>query len=130
DKITEIEVPLSTDLRGIREQEIGGSVDAEKAATIIMHLSSHTSHLRGTMETGMRQLVEGASNMFDDPDNLATMIGLDQSEPSSRFNDHFWKEAQKFVDEKDLAVPNELIEKIAFFLARENFSTTLDNAMP
>lgn len=130
DKITEIEVSLSTHLRGIREQEIGDKVDAEKAATIIMHLSSRTSHLRGTMETGMRQLAEGASSMFDDPDNLATMIGLDQSEPSSRFNDHFWKEAQKFVDEKDLTVPKDLVEKIAFFLARENFATALGDALP
>jgi len=130
DKITELETPLAIQFRAIRDLPVGAIANAEHAANCVLHFSSRTAHLRGTMELGLHQLSNNAASLFDDPDVLANMVGMNAAKPTQQFVDHLWEAVRKHVDPSVLPIPDSVFERMAFAVAREQFSESLQAALP
>jgi hypothetical protein len=130
DRITELETPLAVRLRAIRDLPVGTKANPEHAAECVMHFASRTAHLRGTMEVGLKQLSRNAASLFDDPDLLANMVGLNKTKPSTQFTGHLWDAIRKHVDLASLPIPGDVLERMAFAVAREQFTETLEQALP
>lgn len=129
-RITDLETLLARRFIEIRNQPTGASIDSDIASEIILHFSTRTAHLRGTMEAGLTQFVEGASTLLDNPDNLAHMAGLTENEPNDKFRELIWPKLKNHIDPDKAIIPIELIERILFFFAQENFEDALETTLP
>lgn len=129
-QITDLETPLALEFHRLRDLDAGSTADPAVSAKVVLHFSSRTAHLRGTMESGITKLADGASAILDDPDNLARLMGLQESEPTEKFREMIGQELQKHFDPATTKVPKEIVERIIFFMAKENFSTLVDGALP
>lgn len=130
DKITEAETPLSSLLHRIRSLPVGAVVGAVEAAEIVTHLVPRTAHFRATIERGLRLIASGAVELFSDEDRLQAAIGLDQDVPTDRFREIATKELQNHHAITEIGIPISLLERIAFFMAKESFSTLVSDALP
>lgn len=133
DAITDQENPLSDKLIELRSKPIGSAVNSRLAAELVNHLAPRTAHLRQTLERGMRQLISGATELLSQQDKIERLLGLDQSAPTKAFSDRFSENLQHIGQIEQIAqlgLPKELIERIAFQHARENFASSMVEALP
>lgn len=133
DAITAQENSLSDKLIELRSWPVGTEVDSALAAELVNHFSPRTAHLRQTLERGMRQLISGAAELISQQDKIERLLGLDKSTPTKAFSDRFSEELKRLgqIEQiSQLGLPEELIERIAFQHARENFDVAMVEALP
>jgi len=130
DEITEIETPVSRMLSGMRAQSIGATVDPTSAAEIVNHLVPRTAHVRVSIERGLRMMADGVQTILNDDERLQSLMGLDEDEPNEVFRQNLADKLNQIGGLENLGLPAELIQRIAFFMAKENFTTVVADILP
>ncbi|MEQ1550291.1 MAG: DUF4238 domain-containing protein [Sphingorhabdus sp.] len=130
DEITEIETPVSRMLSDMRAQTIGSSIDSTNAAEIVNHLVPRTAHVRVSMERGLRMMADGVQTILNDDERLQSLMGLDEDEPNEVFRKNLADKLNEIEGLENLGLPTELIRRIAFFMAKENFTTLVADFLP
>ncbi|MYG00374.1 DUF4238 domain-containing protein [Candidatus Poribacteria bacterium] len=128
-KITESENSIAKLLHTIRSTVKNKSVDPEHAAAIVAHLAPRTAHIRNSLKQGMSGLLEEAKTVLLDAENIKSMVGLDHSAPNKRFRSQIFSKISKQPEISKLPVPEHVLERIAFYFARENISSFMDNSL-
>ena len=129
-EITIVENRLSLVLRTIRSVPIGRSVDPRTAAEIIAHLAPRTAHIRNSLKHGLSLIVHRATALFSNSDNLQAIVGLDQSVPNDQFRKYVFSDVTKRPEIAGLNLPPHLLERVAFYFAKENAPDFLDKSLP
>lgn len=130
DQITDTESPLALKLRNVRDQLIGSEIDAKQATDIVIHLAPRTAHLRATFEKGMRQLAQGASEIFTKEERVEAMLGLDRGEPTEMFREQIDHLMAEHPIVRALGLPQQVFERVMFVYAKENLGPLLKGQMP
>lgn len=120
---------LGQEFAALRKLAVGSTVDAELAAELITHLAPRSKHLRVAMLAGFHQLAMGAQWLFGSAENLGALLGLDGQAPSERFNAHFRGAIDDYPELKALGLPMPLLERVAFFVAKEQFDVNANNTV-
>ena len=129
-KITDSEKTIAHLLHTVRSTATNKSIDPEHAAAIVAHLAPRTAHIRNSLKHGMSEILGQAKTVLLDAENIMVMAGLDQSEPNKRFRDQVFTELSKNPEISQLAVPEHVLERIAFYFAKENASSFIDSSLP
>ena len=119
DAITAVELKVSRYLRDMRSKSPGERVDPCVAAAIVAHLAGRTAHVRSTLEDMLVRMCKGSEAMFAEAENIEKLIGLDANVPNGRFRKHVVGELADNPDITRLGVPQRVLEKIVFVLAKE-----------
>ena len=130
DEITKIEGTLSQILHSIRSAPIGGSVNPCNAASIVAHLASRTAHVRNSLKHVVPKLLDRVKVFFADADNLQAFGGLDQTAPNDRFRERLFPGLSERPEITDLNLPAHVIERVVFYLAKENAPEFLETRLP
>jgi hypothetical protein len=130
DEITHIETPVSRMLSGMRSQPIGSAINSMNAAEIVNHLVPRTAHVRVSMERGLRMMADGVQTILNDDERLQSLMGLDQDEPNGLFRQNLADKLNEIEGLENLGLPTDLIQRIAFFMAKENFTTLVADFLP
>lgn len=130
DEITDIENVLSKNLAVIRGQHPGTGIDAAIAAEIVDHLVPRTAHVRINIERGLRVMSEGVEMILSDEKRVQSLIGLDEDEPGEAFRKNFSERLNEIEGIENLGVPEHVIQRVAFFQAKENFSSVAEDTLP
>ena len=130
DRISDIESKLALDLQTVRSQTIGDSVDAQAVAAIIAHLAPRTAHIRDSVKHALVQMLDRALDVFTDPTNLQALAGLDCRLPNDQFRENVLRDFISRPEVAALGFPAHVLERIAFYYAKENCPQLLENALP
>ena len=130
DEITDIETPISRMLADIRGAPIGAQINSANAAEVLNHLIPRTAHVRVSIERGLRMMARGVETIISDSDHLQALIGLDEDEPNETFRENLAEKLDEIEGLAGLGLPRELIQRIAFVLAKENFATMASDFLP
>ena len=130
DQISDVESKLALDLRSIRSEEIGNPIDAHAVAAIIAHLALRTAHIRDTVKQALVQMLDQAVDVFNDPNNVQAIVGLDRDAPNDLFRQHVMRDLNSRPEVTTLAFPPHVLERIAFYYAKENCPHFLESALP
>lgn len=126
DKITDAENSLANLYHEVRAQPIGSSVDPDSAAELITHLAPRTSHIRESLAAGFNQFATGAHDAFTDPALMEQLLGLHEDEPTEQFREKLREGLRDMPQIEHLGLPGPLLERVAFYVAKESFDTTVD----
>lgn len=130
-KITDAENAISKSYHAIRVLPVGAPVEAKAAADLVTHLAPRAAHLRLSVAAGFLRLAHAARELFTDPANLEQLLGLQEDEPTDRFRQKLDKglgEAKAQIEAAGL--PGPLLERVAFYVAKESFDTTVEETIP
>lgn len=117
---------LGSHFASLRKQRVGAAVDSSLAAELVMHLAPRARHLRASMGEAVRQLMDETETLLGDTGRLAAMIGFNADTPDDRFAEKMWESLGRLgTDIEATGLPRALLERIGFFLAREQFDTTI-----
>lgn len=130
DEITDIETPVSRILSDMRAQPIGSTVDSMNAAEVVNHLVPRTAHVRVSMERGLRMMSNGIKTILNDDERLQSLMGLDEDEPNEVFRQNLANKLNEIEGLENLGLPTQMIERISFFMAKENFTTLVADFLP
>jgi Protein of unknown function (DUF4238) len=130
DDITEIETGISEKLNLIRAKTIGSTINASDAAEIINHLVPRTAHVRLNLERGLRMMADGIASVLNDEERIQSLIGLDQDEPNEDFKNKLANKLLELGYMEKLGIPIAVIERVAFFQAKENFASLAAETIP
>ena len=130
DQISEAESKLALDLQSIRSAKIGDAIDSHAVAGIIAHLAPRTAHIRDSAKQGIVQILDRAVNVFTDPKNLQAIVGLDRRTPNNQFREYVLRDLISRPEVATLTLPPRVLERIAFYYAKENCPQFLHNALP
>lgn len=130
DDITDIETPVSRILADIRSAPLGAQVNSTNAAEIVNHLVPRTAHVRVSIERGLRMMGHGVETILSDTRRFQDLIGLNEDEPNEVFRQTLAEKLDEIEGIENLGLPRSLIERVAFFLAKENFSTLAADFLP
>jgi hypothetical protein len=130
DDITEIETPISRKLAAIRAEPVGTVINSTDAAEIVNHLVPRTAHVRVNMERGLRMMAHGIEAILSDDDRIQTLMGLGEDEPNEVFRKNLADKLSEIEGIENLGLPENLIERIAFIAAKENFATLAADTLP
>ena len=128
DAITAREPHLSLALRNVRDMPPGNSVEADSAAEIVFHLATRTAHVRSSLGEGADLLLDGASRVFTDADNIAALVGLDAGEPTDLFREGVVNELRTNPVIAGWNLPPRLLERLAFMALKEKPHLLDENA--
>lgn len=129
-KITDAENPLSDFHKTIRAQSVGSEVEANLAAEFVAHFAVRSSHIRVSFADGLRHMLARASDVFTDRARLAQIIGIDQDEPSDNFRENLKDLLSNNPEFAFVGIPPEVLERVAFYIARESFERTSAETIP
>jgi len=101
-----------------------GPVDGQLAAEIISHLSMRSESTRESLTSGVRVMTARMFSLFDDESFIRNFVGLSGKEAGPRFKDKIVAELLKEPKIQQSNIPEEIITRVAFGLAREQFSTS------
>ena len=130
DEITDIETPISRMLADIRAAPIGAQINSANAAEVLNHLIPRTAHVRVSIERGLRMMARGVETIIGDSDHLQALIGLDEDEPNEAFRENLAEKLDEIEGLAGLGLPRDLIQRISFVLAKENFATMAADFLP
>jgi hypothetical protein len=130
DEITEIETPISRMLAEIRAAPVGAQISSASAAEVLNHLIPRTAHVRVSMERGLRMMARGVDTILSDSDRLQALMGLDEDDPTEAFRQSLVDKLEEIEGLAELGLPQDLIRRIAFVLAKENFATMAADFLP
>ena len=121
DAITEVEEQMASTLNGIRSGSPGDPVDAEAAAKVVSHLATRTAHVRSMFGDGVARLLERAEDLFAEPANVETMVGLDDDAPNRLVREAIAKELARWPEIGRTGIPGRVLERIGFMLLQESW---------
>lgn len=130
DDITDIENHVSRVLANIRSAPVGSQISSLNAAKIVNHLVPRTAHVRVSMERGLRMMASGIETILGDAERVQALMGLNEKEPNDLFLRNLAREFDEIEGLESLGLPRSLIERIAFFIAKENFTTRVADFLP
>ena len=130
DAITASESDLALCLDAIRSQAAGDPVDPNTAAAVILHLAPRTAHVRNTLQRGVAKLIDGVATALADSDNVRAIVGLDGDQPTDRFRDLILSDLVERPEVARANIPTHVLERMAFCVARENFSDIARETLP
>ena len=120
DVITQLETDFARALSKIRGQTPGYSVSREDAAALVAHLSMRTAHIRHTGNDLLSRVLAKSKRFFADPNNLATVTGLDADVPTDPFRNYIVNELSETLNPAALGIPPRVFERLVFFALKEN----------
>ena len=118
--ITQLESDFARLLSKIRGQAPGDSVSPEEAAALVSHLSMRTAHIRHTGGDLLAQISAEAKKLFSDSNIIAKLVGLDADVPTDDFRNYIVNALAKDPIAKTLDIPPRILERLVFFLLKEN----------
>jgi Protein of unknown function (DUF4238) len=130
DLITGYEKRLGSLLATLRAASPGQQVDATVAAEVVAHLSIRNAHIRKSFGAGMQLLVDEASNLFTNEDNLRAMLGVTGRQFPEKIAAMVREEMTKDTRFAQTGLPRPVLEKIAFMTMKENFSRAMSDTVP
>lgn len=116
DAITDYERDLAPSVRELREAEPGTTINPNMAAETVVHLVLRTAHLRNLISSGVTQLTDELAALFQDPDRLGAMIGLQGPMLSELVMRGIKDKAEQLVPS---GIPAALAERLIVFMIRE-----------
>ena len=120
DVITQLESDFAKSLSKIRGQTPGDSVSPEIAAALVSHLSMRTAHIRHTGSDLLGRVLAESKRFFADPNNIATVAGLDADVPTDPFRNYIVNELAENLNTAALGIPPRIFERLVFFILKEN----------
>ena len=130
DEITDVESQLSSVLHTIRSGAIGRHVDPHDATAIVAHLAPRTAHIRGSLKHVLARILDQTTALFNDPGKVKGFVGLDRPAPNDRFREKIFANLINRPEIAGLNIPTHVLERIAFYFAKENVSDFLANSLP
>lgn len=127
DEITDYERRLDQLVAELRTISSGDVANSAIAAEVVTHLTTRNAHLRGAFTRGLTSIAEGARTLFGNQDNLLRLLGLDEAEPGPRFRERFSESLDQTPVFAQTGLPRPVLERIAFFFAKENFGSATDD---
>lgn len=124
DSITRYESRLTALVNQLRAIPIGGIAQPDIAAEVITHLTTRNAHIRGAFSHGIKVTAEKISEAFGHRDTLLYILGLDESQPGEKFRKIFNEEIKKDPRFSNICVSENVLVRVAFFLAKENFENS------
>src|SRR5579864_2579729 len=117
-------------LHRVKRLEAGSSVDAADAAAIVAHLATRAGHIREVFADGLKGVVEGAADTLADGGVFRRALGFDAGEPTQRFRDTIRDGLLSRPDVLASGIPPDVVERMAFALASENFGQLFAEQKP
>lgn len=127
DDITDIESSVSRTLAAIRDQSVGTAVSSTDATHVVHHLVPRTAHVRVNLERALRMVADGIETILDDDGRIQTLVGLGEDEVNERFRENFADTLSEIEWIEKLGVPRDIIEKISFIYAKEQYASIATN---
>ena len=120
DVITQMESDFARSLDKIRGQTPGDLVSPETAAALVSHLSIRAAHIRHTGSDLLGRVLAESKVFFADPNNIATVAGLDADVPTDPFRNYIVNELAENLNSAALGIPPRIFERLVFFILKEN----------
>jgi hypothetical protein len=130
DLITDYENGFTNQISSLRSVPVGASADAATAAEVIAHLTIRNAHLRNSFSGGMRLLVEQATDLFCNEQNIRTLFGIDGKAFPPAMAARIDEELASDPRFAATGLPREVLHKIGFMAMKENFSRFVTNSLP
>jgi len=130
DDITDVETPISRLLRSLREKKEGDAVDGEIVAVVLDHLVPRTAHVRASLDRGLKLMARGVVEIISDAERVEALVGLDEDGPNDRFRERLAGKLDEIEGLRELGLPPAVIERVAFFLAKENLQSLAADFVP
>lgn len=121
DAITAVEQRMSSRLNAIRSGSPGDPVDADAAAAVVAHLATRTAHVRSTFGDGVGRLLQRTEELFGDPANVGTVLGLDGAEPNRLVREVIARELARWPQIAQTGIPTDVVERVGFALLKESW---------
>jgi len=125
-RITDYEGRFVTLLNQLRQSSPGVLVDSAIAAEVIVHLTIRNAGLRDAMADGLKGVLAKTFSMITREGALRDLAGLDKSEPDARFQEIMGKIITGDGNFKKLGLPDQLLTRVGFFLAKETVPQNLE----
>lgn len=119
DQITSYENSLSDKVLKIRSLEIDSQVPADLASEVVAHMTVRTAHVRGTFADAAHALLKKLSAITDSEESIASILGLDNPEPSKVISDAIKEpiRSQKLVELS--GIPEATFVRVLYQIMRE-----------
>lgn len=124
DYITDLEDELGPIVATFRETAPGAGIDADDAATCVVHLVMRTKHLRRMLDDGINSIIEEVGELFSDPSRTGNLFGFGSGNLSQAMTDGIRSAAQNLAIQ---GVPTALSERLMTVLVRENQDAIVAN---
>lgn len=130
DLITDYENGFTNQISSLRSVPVGASADAAIAAEVIAHLTIRNAHLRNSFSGGIRLLVEQATDLFCNDQNIRTLFGIDGKTFSPAMTARVDEQLASDPRFAATGLPREVLHKISFMAMKENFNRFVTNSLP
>lgn len=110
----------------MRKSPPGTVVDSAIVAEVIVHLIIRNLGLRDAMADGLKGVVAKAFSMITREGALRNLVGLDKSEPDTRFQEVMGKIIAGDRNLKKLGLPDQLLRRVGFIIAKEAVPRNLE----
>lgn len=130
DVITDYESRLATLVAQLRALPPGSDANSEIVAEVVAHLTTRNAHLRGAFTHAAKTLASKISTLFGDQEKLYQLMGLDEDEPGEKYHKTIGPILRDDPRFKVLGLPDPVLERVAFFIAREDFSRSFAEYLP
>ncbi len=108
----------------------GELIDADTAATAVVHLTVRAAHLRGSFAQFTQRFITKFGNLLDDRNQLREFMEVDSNDPDSRLS----TEIKQTLDELGLTSlspkDRSLLERLVRFRFREKFDLGVPSLIP
>jgi hypothetical protein len=118
--------PILDELRAIGD----GPVDAERAATAVVHLTVRAAYLRGSFAQLAQRLMARFGAILADPKETREYIGIDSTLPDSMLSQGIDEVFETLSAAGLPADSREILERIARFRVREKFEELMPSSLP
>lgn len=130
DEITRYENRLAALHASLKALPFGSVADPKTAAEVISYLIVRNAHMRSASTHGLKRIVIGASGIFGDETFTRQYLGLNGDSLSPKALHFLEDEVKKDVQFAQLGLPLEVLNKMAFVLAKENYPDFVKNYLP
>ena len=129
DAITRVESDIAASLNEIRAKDPGEAIAPATAALIVSHLAQRTASVRATLGEGVAGLLERVAEILSDRDKVEELVGLGGTVPEDRFRELVMSELTGKREIARLGLPHRVLERIAFFVAKENADELVEQSV-
>lgn len=130
DRITDYENTLTSLLRSLQDIANGRLADPLVSAEVVAHLSIRGAYLREMFSSGARQLIQGTSDSWSDPDIVRAILFLDEFEGTPIFVASIDNEIEKIRHTLPSGFPIPLLKRLLLYFARESFDSFHESFFP
>lgn len=127
DFITSIELNILGDLQTLQKTPHGSIVDSQIAARLTTHLTLRTAHLRSIFQQGTTQIIDQATELTTDSNQVRRLLGLDDLDMWLTLPAIEKEVNSSFLDE---LLPRPLARRLIAFSIRESFNELYKSQIP